>query len=202
MTVRQRSGLCARSSGMNRNQVIAIAIAAVNMAIVLLFPPFDSYSISKTQIPVFSGFYFYPSRLDSMVVNSSLLMLESFVVAINAGIAVLLLRTRSFTPRRRLSMQNATLILVAVNLVVILLFPPFESVFAMTKASIPTFEGFYFIFARQQNHVIVTPIIYLEVIFVLLNGIIFWLFFREKQNRAPTAKEAMKVVTALRSGGN
>ena len=186
---------------MNRNQMIALAIAAANMAIVLLFPPFDSYSMTRTQIPVFSGFYFYPSRADYMIVNSSLLMLESFVVAINAGIAVLLLRNRSHAARRRVSLQNATLILVAVNLVVILLFPPFESVFAMTKAALPTFEGFYFIFARQQNHVIVTPILYLEVIFVLLNGIIFWLFFREKQDRAPTAEEAMKVVTAIRSGG-
>ena len=61
-----------------------------------------------------------------MIVNSSLLMLESFVVAINAGIAVLLLRNRSYAARRRVSLQNATLILVAVNLVVILLFPPFE----------------------------------------------------------------------------
>lgn len=186
---------------MNRNQAIALAIAAANIVLILLFPPFDTYSIVKGQIPVFGGFYFYPGRDPTyMVINSSLLFLELFVVSINAGIALLLLATRkqSFASRRKLSLQNATLIVVAVNLVVILLFPPFESVFAMTKASIPTFEGFYFIFARQKNHVIVTAILYLEVIFVLLNGIIFWLIFRDKSGSEPSAEEALKLMMSLR----
>lgn len=184
---------------MNRNQAIALAIAAANVVLILLFPPFDSYSIVKGQIPVFSGFYFYPAHDPFMVVNTSLLFLELFVVTINAGIAVLLLSAKRPTiGGRKLSLQNATLILVAVNLVVILLFPPFESVFAMTRASIPTFEGFYFIFARQKNHVIVTAILYLEVIFVVLNGIIFWLIFRDKTRAAPSAEEALKLMLALR----
>ncbi len=186
---------------MNRNQAIALAIAAANIVLILLFPPFDSYSVVKGQIPVFGGFYFFPGHDPTyMVVNSSLLFLELFVVSINAGIALLLLATRkqSFASHRKLSLQNATLIVVAVNLVVILLFPPFESVFAMTKASIPTFEGFYFIFARQKNHVIVTAILYLEVIFILLNGIIFWLIFRDKSGSEPSAEEALKLMMALR----
>jgi len=58
---------------------------------------------------------------------------------------------RESVARRRVSLQNATLILVALNLVVIILLPPFESVYAITKASIPTFEGFYFIFARHAE---------------------------------------------------
>jgi hypothetical protein len=187
---------------MNRNQAIALAVAAANMVLILLFPPFDTYSLVKSDIPVFGGFYFFSSRDQFMVLNSSLLFLELFVVAINAGIAILLLRerkTRVFSGR--LSLQNATLVVVAVNLVVILLFPPFESVYAMTKASIPTFEGFYFLFARQQNHVIVTAVLYLEVIFVLINGAIFWLIFRDRSDATPTAEEAMKLMTAMRKRG-
>ena len=184
---------------MNRRQAIALAIAAANIVLIMLFPPFDIYSIARTQVPVFAGFYFYPGRNQYMIVNMSLLSLEVFVVLINAGIAWLLLRTAKVeVTRRRVSLQKATLLIVAVNLVVILLFPPFDSVFALTKASIPTFEGFYFIFARQANHVIVTPILYLEVIFVLINGAIFWLIFRERSTAAPTPEDARALMLELR----
>ncbi len=187
---------------MNRNQAIALAVAAANIILIMLFPPFDTYSLGKSQIPVFGGFYFYPQRDESMVLNSSLLFLELFVVAINAGIALLLFGDKQGTKRRRnISLQQATLILVAINLVAILLFPPFESVFAMSKASLPTFEGFYFIFARQKSHVIVTAVLYLEVFFVLINGAIFWLIFRDRDSSIQTPEEAARLLMALRNRG-
>jgi len=138
-----------------------------------------------------------------MVVNLSLLYLEVIVVLINVFIALLLLRDKPVVvAKRRLSLQNATLLFVAVNLVMILLFPPFESVFAMTNAALPTFEGFYFVFARQANHVIVSTILYLEVLLVLINGALFWLIFRERKSSALTPEEAMKVVLAMRKRGS
>ena len=184
---------------MNRNQAIALALAAVNLVLMLLFPPVDVYAIAKTQLPVFDGFHFLLGRSEYMVVNTSVLFLEFLVVLVNAGIAWLLLRTpASVVARRRISYQNATLIIVAVNLVLILLFPPFESVYALTKAMLPTFEGFYLIFERQPNHVIVTTILYLEVFFVLINGALFWLIFREKNPATLTPKEAYALVKELR----
>lgn len=187
---------------MNRNQAIALAIAAVNIIFIVLFPPFDVYSIAPRQMPVFGGFDFYFNRNQYMVVNTSVLILELVVVLINAGIAWLLLGAkRTQITRRRISLQNATLLAVAVNLVVILLFPPFESVFAMTKATLPTFEGFYFIFTRQSNHVIVTTVLYLEVIFVLINGALFWLIFREKSHTAMTPEQIYKLAQEMRQRG-
>jgi hypothetical protein len=187
---------------MNRNQAIAMIVAAANVALIALFPPFDAYSLGKNQLPVFGGFYFYFGRNNSMIVNSSLLVLELFVILVNAAIAVLLLRSNKLLVKRRsLSLQNATLVFVAINLVVILVFPPFESVFALSNAAIPSFEGFYFIFARQQNHVIVTAVLYIEVIFVLINGAIFWLIFRDKAESVPSPEEAAKLMMALRRRG-
>jgi len=187
---------------MNRNQAIALAFAAGNILLILMFPPFDTYSIANTKIPVFSGFEFYPQHTTGMVINLSLLYLEIIVVLINAFIGLLLLRDKkSVVARKRISLQNVTLIFVAINLVVTLLFPPFESVFAMTNAALPTFEGFYFIFARQTNHVIVTTILYLEVILVLINGALFWLIFRERKREALTPEEAMKVMLEIRKRG-
>ena len=107
---------------MNRNQAIAIAVAAANVVVIMLFPPFDTYGIAKSQLPVFAGFYFYPHRTLYMIVNTGVLFLELFIVLINAGIAWLLLRTKEVQiTRRRASLQNTTLLVVAVNLVVILL---------------------------------------------------------------------------------
>lgn len=187
---------------MNKNQAIALAVAAANIVFIMLFPPFDIHSVARTPMPVFGGFDFYFNRNQYMVVNTSVLILEVFVVLINAGIAWLLLRTEKVeVTQRRISLQNATLIVVAINLVVIVLFPPFESVFAITQAALPTFEGFYFIFARQTNHVIVTTILYLEVFFMLINGALFWLIFRDKKQGVLTPEEAYKLMMEMRKRG-
>ena len=187
---------------MNRNQAIALALAAGNILLILLFPPFDAYSMANTKVAIFAGFEFYPKHTTNMVINFSLLYLEIMVVLINAGIALLLLRDKKVVvSRRRISMQNATLIFVAINLVVIVLFPPFESVYAMTNAALPTFEGFYFIFARQENHVIVATILYLEVFLVQIYGALFWLIFRERKQEALSPEEAMKMMLEMRKRG-
>jgi hypothetical protein len=188
---------------MNRNQAIALLIAAINIVVILLFPPFDIYGIANSQLPIFGGFNFYFSANAAMKVNESLLFLELIVILINTCISWLLLREkkREIT-RRRFNLQNATLIVVAVNLVLIVLFPPFESVFAISKAAIPSFEGFYFIFARQPHHVIVSAILYLEVIFVLVNGGLFWLVFREKKPEVISPEEALALMMEMKKRGN
>ena len=184
---------------MNRKQATALVVAAANIVFIMLFPPFDAYSIANSKVPVFAGFDFYFSRGPYMVVNASVLSLELFVVVVNVGVAWLVGSAKKVpVTRRRVSLQNATLIVVALNLVVIILFPPFESVYAITKATIPTFEGFYFIFARQPNHVIVTTILYLEVFFVLINGALFWLIFREIKYERLAPAEALKIMTEAR----
>ena len=177
---------------MNKNQAIALAFAAGNLLLLLLFPPLDSYTIAGSKIPVFSGFEFYPQHTEKMVVNFGLLYLEIMVVLINTCIGLLLLQDKmSPADKRPGRLQNSTLIFVAANLTVIALFPPFESVFAITNATLPTFEGFYFVFSRRANHVIVTTLLYLEVILVLINGALFWLLFAEKRSEEPSIAEAI-----------
>lgn len=169
---------------MNRGQTIALAIAAANLALLLLFPPFDQHSIAISRIPVFAGFNFVFAPLPRAQINSSVLTLEVMVLLVNAAVAWLLLRDRppSAAPRRRVSFQNAVLVITAVNLVLMLLFPPFESVFAVTNAALPNFEGFYFIFSQKPNHTIVTTVLYIEVIFILINGGLFWLIFKDRRS--------------------
>lgn len=171
---------------MSKNQKIALAISAVNLLLILLLPPFDQYSIAKSKIPVFAGFHFVLNPDQHSVINSGVLTLEVIVVLINTGIAWLLLKDRPpSATRRKIRLQNATLVVTGINLVVILLFPPFESVFELTNAAIPTLEGFYFITTRHPHHTIVTALLYLEEIFILINGALFWLLFKERRQLTP-----------------
>lgn len=184
---------------MNNGQRIALWIGLVNLAVMLLFPPFDSFSYTDTRSLVFAGFQFVFSAEGNEVINSDVLFLEIVVLLVNVGIAWLLLRDAShiLVTQRRLNYQNAILLMVAANLTLILLFPPFEYFYAITNAVLPTFQGFYFIFSAGPALTIVAPILYLEVMFVLFNGAVLWLLFRKKKERAMTPQEAMKLMREL-----
>ena len=162
---------------MNRYQRIAAAIAAVNLLLILLFPPFDQQSISPAVASAFAGFYFAfnPPALGQL--NSSMLTLEIMVVLVNISIAWVLLRDKEGAPARRpnVSLQNGVLIATGVNLVLMLLFPPFT-----TAEVVPaTLEGFRFIFNQGPDHAISLGFLYIDVAFILVNGGLFWLSFNE-----------------------
>jgi hypothetical protein len=183
----------------NRYQKIALAVAAANLLLILLFPPFDQYSIAASQVPVFIGFNFVLTPLPYSEINNAVLLLEVFVVLVNTGIALLPLRDKpTGEPKPRMSYQNAALIFTGVNLIVVLLFPPFESVFALTNAALPSFEGFYFIFTRHPSHTIVITLLYLEVIFILVNGALLWLIVRERAPSQLTREQIYTLAAHLR----
>jgi hypothetical protein len=175
---------------MNRNQSIALAIAVANLLLMTLFPPIDQYSVASSVTPVFAGFYFIAGKPLMSVINTDLLTIQVIVVLINLAIAWLLLRDKPAGAKiSSISLQNAALLFTGANLVLMLLFPPMESVFALTRAAIPTFEGFYFIFLQKPAHVIVETLLYLEIVFILVNGALLWLIFRD---RSPPSDQEMR----------
>lgn len=181
---------------MNHPQRIAVIVAVVNLLLIGLFPPCDQFGITAFKIPVFAGFYFIAARPPQSLINVDLLVIELSVVLINLAIAWLLLQDRpAGAPRKKLGLQGASLIFTGSNLILMLLFPPMESVFALTKAAIPTFEGFYFIFSQKPAHVIVETLLYLEVMFILVNGALLWMIFRPR--RPPTDKELRAALDRL-----
>jgi hypothetical protein len=169
---------------MNRSQALALAIAAFNVALMLLFPPHDYLSLQRGGVATFDGFYWAFTALPNRVVNRDFLALEILVVLVNAAIAWLLLRDPDPAHSRAgmTRLQRGVLWLVGINLVLVLLFPPFENYLAITKAVIPTFEGFYFIFADHSRRQIITSILYIEVTLVLINGALAWLLFRRRDD--------------------
>ncbi len=168
---------------MNRLQWITVALAVLNLALVGLFPPYDYVSPSRNNVPTFDGFYWILSDLGSRVLNVNFLQLEIFVIAMNGAIAWLLLKER---PKERrdgsrhgVDWQKVVLVGVALNLLLVLLFPPMENYYAVTRSALPSFDGFYFLFGDHGARTIVVQLLYIEVVFVLINGAILWLLFRK-----------------------
>lgn len=185
---------------MNRKQKIALWLGAANLAVILLFPPFDSFSFTDVKALIFAGFHFVFARSANELINTDVLFLEAVVLLVNVAIAWLLLRDapKPAGIRRHFNYQNAILLVVAANLTIIMLFPPFEHYYAVTRALLPTFQGFYFIFSAGPLFTIVTPILYLEVVFVLFNGAVLWLLFKEsKEPEELSPQEAMELMRKL-----
>jgi hypothetical protein len=184
---------------LNLKQKIALGLGAVNLALLWLFPPFDSFSFADTKTPIFAGFHFRFARAVNEVINSDVLLLEIVVLLVNVGIAWLLLRDvkNPAGKKEHFNYQNTILLVMAVNLTVIILFPPCQLFYAVTSALLPNFEGFYFIFMAGPMLTIVTPILYLEVIFVLFNGSILWLLFNRVKERELSPQEAMELMRKL-----
>lgn len=187
---------------MNTGQRYALLVAAANLGLVLLFPPYDYVSMLLGNVPTFDGFYFILSGEPHRVVNANFLSLELFVLLANAAIAWLLLRTPDTAAARRTAgnpQQRTVLVLVALNLVLVVVFPPFENFAAITKANLPTFEGFYFIFGDNPMRQIVASILYIEVALILANGALLWLLFRDKTAAEVSAEQMRELATKMKA---
>lgn len=184
---------------MNRQQVIALAIAATNLALVLLFPPYDYLSLQRGNVPTFDGFHFAFASHPNEQLNGAFLVIEIAVVLINTGIAWLLLRGAA-APRRALGNrhQRTVLWLVAVNLLAVVAFPPFENYRAISKAVLPTFDGFYFLFADNSQRQIVSAILYIEIALVLINGGLLWLFFKDRRREVLSSAQIKAIAEEVR----
>jgi hypothetical protein len=105
-------------------------------------------------------------------------------------------------PRSRVGgnrQQRCILTLIAVNLIVVLLFPPFENYLSITRAALPTFEGFHFIFGDNSQRQLVSPILYIEVALVLINGGLFWLLFKDKGREEISAEQMQALAKRVRA---
>jgi len=170
---------------MNRQQLLAGTIAAANLVLILLFPPYDYIALQRGNVPTFDGFYFLLAEHVNLAINRDFLTLEVLVILINAGIAWFLVRDKTADYRRDgTRYQRAVLWLISINLVLMLLFPPFEYYYAIAPTSLPTFDGFYFIFGDNSQRQIVAPVLYIEIALLLINGALLWLLFEERGDKA------------------
>ncbi|MBE0612439.1 MAG: hypothetical protein IH604_02105 [Burkholderiales bacterium] len=185
---------------MNKYQIAALIVAAINVSLMLLFPPYDYLSYTRNNIPNFNGFQFVFGDHSNSTINSNLLSIEIVIVAINTAIVCLLQRDRA-RMRRRLDRQNLVLLGVALNLLLALLFPPFQDHYVVSTALVPSFDGFYFIFGDNSRRVIVAVMLWLELVFILVNGAMLWLLFQRPGPRELTAAERFAQPKELLAAG-
>ncbi len=118
-------------------------------------------------------------RQYNKVVNTDLLFLQLIWVSLNVLFAWLLLGDKapgkSLTTRR-----TGTILFVVANLALTLLFPPFENYASSSRFSGTYFDGFYFLFGDKWQRQIYVPLLYLEVLWVCINGALLWLLFRDQ----------------------
>lgn len=184
----------------NRERRVFLVVAAVNLLIVLAFPPCDYLSAFPPRAPTFDGFYPLIAIPPGRRLNLDFFALEVAVVIVNSAIGWLLLSSRSQGANVRPSRaQYAVLWLVALNLVVMLLFPPFENAVALSRASLPSFDGFYFVFLDNSSRHLVTAILWIEATLVLVNGLLFWMLLRPERTKTLSAAQVKSLASELRA---
>jgi hypothetical protein len=157
---------------MNKFQLTILIAALANLALLLLFPPFNSQSLLRTGPASFDAFYPAFDAPANATLNSGLLYLEIFSVLVNAVVAWLLLQGASQQPSRpRVRWQSVLQWLVIANLLLILLFPPFET--QPDRA----FEGFRFALSGSVQRGIFLPFLFLELFLLALDAAVLWLAF-------------------------
>jgi hypothetical protein len=157
---------------MNKFQVTVLIAALANLALMLIFPPFNSQSMLRAGPASFDAFYPVFDVPVSATLNSGLLYLEIFFVLVNAVLAWLLLQGAPQQPfRPRVRWQSVLQWLVVANLLLILLFPPFET--QPDRA----FEGFRFALGGSVQRGIFLPFLFLELFLLALDAAALWLVF-------------------------
>lgn len=171
------TGAAGEKGIMNRYQKIVLAGAFVNAVVLMLFPPFDVESLMRGT-PVFDAFYPMWAAPPNRVINANLLYFALFSVLANAAVAFLLLVSgKDGLPR--FSPRNVVVALAFVNMIAVFLFPPFEALSQAGRFGGSSFDGFYFMFAGQERRTVFLPLLYIEVLFVLLNACAYWLALGE-----------------------
>jgi hypothetical protein len=162
---------------MNGSQAIVLFVAALDIVLMLLFPPYNSIPAGR-DVAVFDAFYFVFEANQTRVKNWNLLTIELCWVLANTTIAWLLL-IRYRPGQALMSRRSATLAFTFANLALVLLFLPFEGYASAARLTGMYFDGFYFAFGDKAGRRLYVPLLYLEVLLLLINCGVLWLLFRD-----------------------
>ena len=167
-----------------------LALAAANVALVLLFPPFDSFGLGLGRTSAtFDAFYFVFDDLPNKTINLGLLALQLTWIAANTALGWSLLRPSRPAPtsgHSLLSARNGVAAFAVLNLIIILLVPPFENYASVLRITGTYFDGFYLAFGDKWQRRFYVPLLYLEILWLLVNAAALWLLLRPADEQAAT----------------
>lgn len=167
---------------MNKYQRLIVVAASMNVLIMLLFPPFTSQPLARGMLPSFDGFYPIVSQLGHKPLFTELLTIQLMFVGINTLAAWLALQSKTRHGKHPdFHFAQAIGWFVAVNLIVIFTFPPFEPYQLLLRADGGGFDSFYFVFGSRSQRTIFWPLLYLECMLVIINALGIFLLFNSVQ---------------------
>jgi hypothetical protein len=184
---------------MNKYQRLVITVAAINVLLMVLFPPFNSQPLAKGMLPNFDGFYPLLTHIGSKQLYKELLTLQLMFVGANTLTAWLVLQNKTHHDDiPQFAFMQGIAGFLAVNLAIIFTFPPFEPYQSLLRVTGSTFDSFYFIFGDRSQRPIYTPLLYLECVFIVANALAFLLLFNAvKRGDEETRRKIMRLTEAL-----
>lgn len=165
-------------TGSSKAHVILLAFVICNLALVLLFPPCDYLSLAHRGLPTFDGFHFVFDLPVNRRINEDFLVLEAVVILVNGCLGWLLIN-RSSGPNAYGRFTRGLIGFLIINLVLIMLFPPFSDYRSISRSFIPSFEGFYFVFGDNSQRRLVNEVLFIEFAMLFANAALVWLIIRE-----------------------
>ena len=165
---------------MNRTRRLITVLAAVNIVVMLLVPPCDSLALGRGTLPTFDAYYPVFDTHPRRFINADLLSVQLAWVGANALFALLLA-----APARAasgISPRIAVLGIAAINLALMLLFPPFENYSSSTRIVSSHFDGFYFAFGDRSQRALYMPLLYLELMVLAANTAVLWLALADRRS--------------------
>jgi hypothetical protein len=164
---------------MNRHQKAIAVIAAFNLLLLMMFPPFLDNPLQRGVMRSFESFYFLLLAPSGRIVHQELLTIELLLVIANALAAWLALNAKDggeIALGEAATVRGLAAFAIA-NLAIILLFPPFQPYPSMVRVPPEGFDGFYFVFGDKRHREFFAPLLYLEIILVAVNLLVAWLVF-------------------------
>lgn len=178
---------------MNKYQKAIVTIAAFNILLMLLFPPFVDNPLLRGIPRGFESFYFLPMAPAGRLIHSQLLTIEIAFVLANALAAWLALNRR---PGEDGQMSDSAVwrglaAFALSNVAIIGLFPPFGPYSSLVRVPEWGFDGFYFAFGDKRHRQLFVPFLYLEGILVGINLLVAQLVFGLLNRSVSPADQAL-----------
>jgi hypothetical protein len=176
---------------MNRYQKTVATVAAFNILLMLLFPPFLDNPMGRMTLRSFESFYPVFAVPVGRTLYQPLLILEIAFVLANALAAWLALNSKQGPDAQfgDAALARGLVWFAVVDFAIIGLFPPFEPYSSLVKYQLGGFDGFYFLFGDKWRRQVFGPLLYLEITLIAIDLLVVWLTFGLIRRRTPTGGE-------------
>lgn len=163
---------------MNKYQSAVVLLAAVNVLLMLLFPPYLNSPLGLFSPKGFDGFYFFFSVAPGKQVHNELLSIELLFLAANALAAWLALNRGPSGGRRPLAgadIAAGVFVFALVDFAIVGLFPPYEAYQSLVRVPPVGFDGFHFLLGDKGHRPIYGPLLTMECCLLAADLLAAWL---------------------------